>query len=79
MKVEIKRTACFDRIYFLLTLVLFLLVDDAHAYIDPGTGSYFIQLVIAGLLAAVYILKMYWIKVIDLFRNFFLKSPKGKN
>jgi hypothetical protein len=34
-----------------------------HAYIDPGSGSYFLQLLIAGLLAGLYSLKIYWAKV----------------
>jgi hypothetical protein len=77
--IEDKKAACFDKIILLLSFVLFLTAVDAHAYIDPGTGSYIIQLLIAGLLAAAYVLKMYWIKLIGLFRNLFLKSSKGKN
>ena len=32
----------------------------AHAYIDPGSGSYMLQLVLAGFLAVVFSLKMSW-------------------
>jgi hypothetical protein len=78
-RIEVKKATCFDRIFFLLSLILCLLVGDAYAYIDPGTGSYIFQLAIAGILAAAYILKVYWIKVIDLFKSLFLKAPKGKN
>jgi hypothetical protein len=63
----------------MLSFVIFLTVVDAHAYIDAGTGSYIVQILIAGFLAAAYVLKMYWIKLIGLFRNLFLKSSKGKN
>ena len=34
--------------------------DDAHAYIDPGTGSYVLQLILAGLFGAFYAIKTYW-------------------
>jgi hypothetical protein len=32
----------------------------AWAYIDPGTGSYFFQLMAAGLLAGLYTMRGYW-------------------
>jgi hypothetical protein len=35
-------------------------VRDAFAYVDPGTGSYVLQLIMAGLLAAAFALKSYW-------------------
>jgi hypothetical protein len=42
-----------------LTLLLMTPVD-ALAYVDPGTGSYVFQLVIAGGLAAIYTVRRYW-------------------
>lgn len=42
-----------------LTIVLMASVD-AHAYIDPGTGSYLFQLALAGLLAEGYAVRRYW-------------------
>lgn len=33
---------------------------DAWAYLDPGTGSYILQLALAGILASMFTLKMYW-------------------
>ena len=36
------------------------LPDDAHAYIDPGTGSYVLQLILAGLFGAFFAIKTYW-------------------
>lgn len=32
----------------------------AYAYIDPGTGSYVLQVVIAGVLAAGFVIKATW-------------------
>jgi hypothetical protein len=34
--------------------------SDAWAYIDPGTGSYLFQMLIAGVLAGAYTLRRYW-------------------
>ena len=42
------------------SLMLLLSPSDAWAYIDPGTGSYLFQLVIAGGLAGMYTLRRYW-------------------
>jgi len=32
----------------------------AHAYVDPGTGSYILQIVIAGLVGAAFTLRLFW-------------------
>ena len=34
-----------------------------HAYIDPGTGNYLLQLGIAALFGALFFLKMFWTKI----------------
>lgn len=34
--------------------------QDAHAYVDPATGSYIIQVIIAALLGVALTLKIYW-------------------
>lgn len=38
-------------------------VHDAHAYLDPGTGSFFLQMLIGGIAGSLVALKMYWGKV----------------
>ena len=35
----------------------------AYAYLDPGTGSYFLQIIIATLLGAMYAIKHFWYKI----------------
>ncbi len=39
--------------------VMFLLTSRARAYVDPGTGSYILQMVIAGLLGSVFTIKLF--------------------
>ena len=34
--------------------------QDAHAYIDPAAGSYFLQLLVSGLLGGVFVVKVFW-------------------
>ena len=49
---------------FLLTLIFIVVTYDyAHAYIYPSTGSYILQLVLAGLLGALFTLKIFWKKI----------------
>ena len=39
------------------------------AYLDPGTGSFVIQLVLAGLLGFAVLIRVYWKKVVRLFKK----------
>ena len=58
--------------------LIFVLCFPAYAYLDPGTGSYFIQIIIATLLGAMYAIKHYWYKIklfcIDLLSKFKKRS-----
>lgn len=38
-----------------------------QAYLDPGSGSFLIQLLIAGLVGAGFLIKAYWKKIKALF------------
>ncbi len=44
---------------------------DAHAYLDAGTGSMIIQVLIASIAGALFFLKSYWRKV----KSFFSRGP----
>lgn len=50
---------------------LILLPSLAAAYVDPATGSYVLQLLLAGLLGALFALKVFWHRAIGLFRGLF--------
>lgn len=39
------------------------------AYLDPGSGSFLIQLLIAGLVGAGFLIKAYWKKIKGLFNR----------
>lgn len=47
----------------------------AHAYVDPGSGSQILQILIAGLLGALYGLKVFWARIIDFLKKC-VKRPK---
>lgn len=46
-------------------------LSNSHAYLDPGSGSYLLQLIIAGLLGAGFMVKMYWGKITAFFKRKF--------
>lgn len=54
---------------------------QAQAYLDPGSGSFFIQMVLAGLIGASFMLKNFWKKVKEFFIKLFSggKGPKSKS
>jgi hypothetical protein len=41
----------------------FILSGNAHAYVDPGTGSMALQFIIGGLVAASFMLKTYYYSI----------------
>jgi hypothetical protein len=41
-------------------LYLGVFLSDAWAYLDPGTGSYIFQMLIASIVGGLFALKMYW-------------------
>lgn len=41
-------------------LALLVMPTDAHAYLDPGTGSLIIQGLLAALFGAAFTIKLYW-------------------
>ncbi len=55
-------------------VLLIGLAGNAHAYIDPGTGSYILQLLVAALLGAMFTLKLYWARVKNFFRTLTTKT-----
>lgn len=49
---------------------------NSYAYLDPGSGSYLLQLLIAGLLAASFTVKSFWRNVLGFFTGLFSKKKK---
>ncbi len=59
--------------------VVYLLVlpQDAHAYLDPGTGSYVLQMIIAGLLGAAFAIKMSWFRIKRFISGLFSRNDRN--
>lgn len=48
-----------------------------NAYLDPGSGSYFIQLLIASLMGALFVLGTYRKKIIQIIKNLFSRQKSN--
>jgi len=69
-----------DIILLVLTIaaiVQMLLPQTAFAYLDPGTGSYIFQVLVATLIGGLFTIKMYWQKIKNFFTSRFSKK-QGK-
>ncbi len=45
-----------------------------HAYIDPGTGSLVVQILIAGLVGGAFVAKSYWARIGTRLRRLFSRD-----
>ncbi len=48
----------------------------AYSYIDPGTGSYIFQIIIAAFVALSFAVKVYWLKIKKFLGRLFAKKEK---
>jgi len=49
------------------TALPFIFVSPAYAYLDPGTGSYFIQIFLAVSVSSLFAIKSFWKQILSLF------------
>lgn len=61
----------FTTVLVALVLVYLIFPRPVHAYLDPGTGSYVLQLLIAGLLGAAFAVKLFWKNIRAFFTGLF--------
>ena len=57
-------------------LVSPVLLRPAYGYLDPGTGSYIIQLLVGGLLGGLFAVGLFWKRVIAFVKRLF-KPPNN--
>jgi len=41
----------------------------SYAYLDPGTGSYILQMAMAALLGSLFAIKMFWKRIVAFFKG----------
>jgi flagellar biosynthesis protein FliQ len=73
----VKYFEIFRTILTTLVLLHVITTQQAYAYIDPGTGSYFLQMTIAGLLAGLFTMKLFMNKIKTFFKTFFSRKNKS--
>ena len=56
-----------------------LLAFQLLAYLDPGTGSYLLQLLIAGFLGLLFVVKVYWGKITQFFKKLFKREEPARS
>ena len=62
---------------FLTSLFVFVLsTKSAHAYLDPGTGSFILQVVAAGALGGLFAVKTFWRNIVTFFSGVLSKNKK---
>lgn len=67
---------------FAVLMWLGISVEPAHAYLDPGAGSFVIQLLLAGMLTVGASIKMFWQQIKTFWRETILRHdpppPNGQ-
>jgi len=69
-----KHSKCLAYSVVFAFLLVVASTQDAYAYVDPGTGSYVIQLIIAALVGVGFAIRIYWGRI----KGFLSRSPSGE-
>jgi hypothetical protein len=51
-------------------------MKTGNAYLDPGSGSFLLQILLAALLGGLFVLRSYWGRVKTFFANLFSKNEQ---
>ena len=57
------------KVFLLLAAIILVLPQNAHAYLDPGSGSMIVQLLIAGIAGLGVGIKFFWRRIVDKFKK----------
>ena len=68
-----QRSETMNTLLMLVLVQWMILPPNAYGYIDPGTGSYILQMALAALFGALFTVKHYWSRI-----KIFLRSVFGK-
>jgi hypothetical protein len=56
------------------TTMFFGLAQDAHAYLDPGTGSYILQVAVAALVGCLFATKLFFKRIAGFIKRLFRRE-----
>ena len=73
-----KYRKCIRLVDLVLLVFLFLVLStqQVHAYLDPGSGSYLLQLLIAGAVGGLFTIKTFWLQIKTFSSNLFSRKQK---
>lgn len=54
---------------FSIIFIVSIFPTPVYAYLDPGTGSYFFQILVGTIIGALFTVKMFWKKIKDFFKG----------
>jgi hydrogenase-4 membrane subunit HyfE len=69
----LNNNKCFNMV-LLIVAILVVAPQPAHAYIDPGSGSYVLQVALASLFGFLFVLKSSWVNLKTMITSKFSKS-----
>lgn len=61
----------------IFSLIFIYFSHPAQAYLDPGTGSFLFQIIVGGVLSALFAIKLYFRKIKSFFSKK-VKTPKNE-
>ncbi|GMQ91081.1 MAG: hypothetical protein BMS9Abin11_0387 [Gammaproteobacteria bacterium] len=61
----------------LIFVLVFFYISPAYAYLDPGTGSIILQLLIAAIVGALFTLKLYWYRFKAFIKRLFSRKREA--
>ena len=64
---------------FVVCSVFLLCSSPAYAYLDPGSGSYIFQILLAALLGASFAIKTFWRNIALFVSNLFSRGQERDN
>jgi len=67
----------FLQLCFLALILKFSFPASAHAYLDPGSGSFILQIVLAGIMGFILMVKIYWKKIRTFVGGMFSRDLNG--
>lgn len=59
----------------MLVLALFVFPTQAHAYLDPGAGSYLFQIALAAIVGTLFAIRLFWTRIRTFFKDLLKKRP----
>lgn len=64
--------------FILLGMLYLIFPQVAYSYLDPGTGSYILQIILAAFVGAAFTMKIYWAKIKTFLVNLFSEKSEKK-